>query len=227
MEKTVGSLGGTYRAVLLLSVIALVIMALKVNADTIDGFFAKKEYATTEAEAGVARRSRKGKTCVDGNRYDSIKAPIYQGDAYGDSTKQAKNLRKYLRPYLKKKGFEQYTDILVAICAQESRFGTMDHRNWMQVKTYRGPEGIESSKAGADHFMKVVKHARKVGCKDMVAIIQAYNFGSFYLDYCMQHGGKDTSSVRSGFQAYEKRVTKSRSYGDIAYAEKILQRITE
>lgn len=226
MEKTVGSLGGTYRAVLVLSLLALGIMALKVNADTIDGFFAKKQYATT-VKSDIARKSRKGELCIDGERYDSIKAPIYQGDAYGDSIAQAKSLRKYLRPYLKQKDFEQYTDILVAICAQESRFGTLDDRNWMQVKTYQGPEGIVSTKAGADHFIQVVKHAKKVKCKDMVAIIQAYNFGSFYLDYCMQHGGKDTPAVRSAFQAYEKGITGRRSYGDINYAEKILQRITE
>lgn len=225
MERTSEFKYKTYLTVLLLCMITLVVLAFKAQSQNISEYFNYKG-----AEASPEKKTRKSKCavmekCLDGEIYNDKKAPIYRGDIYGDSKKQAKEVRKYMQPYLKKKGFDQYTDILVAICAQESRFGTLDYRNWMQVKGYSGKDGISSTKAGMDHFIQLVKHAEKLKCKDMVAIIQAYNFGNYYLDYCMDHGGKDTPELRTSFQAHQKKRTKKATYGDINYAEKITQRI--
>lgn len=223
MEKT-GEFKKMYCTVLFLCILTLVVLAIRTNSITFNDFFTQKESATSVEQENKKKKSSK-KLCVDGQRYDSLNAPIYKGDAYGDDKDGARDLRKYLKPYLKKKGYEQYTDILVAICAQESRFGLLSYSNWMQVKGYTGPDGIASSKAGTDHFIKVLKHAKEVKCTDLTAIIQAYNFGNYYLDYCMKHGGKDTSSIRADFQALQRKKTGRTSYGDLGYAEKILLRI--
>lgn len=226
MEKTTSPNGWTlYKYVLFLSVFTLVIMAFRLNSHELQKIFSWK-CSTTTVEENVAQ-VRKKACCVDGRRYDNKKAVIYQGDAFGDSKHQAKRVRKYIRPYLKRKGYVQYTDIVVAMCAQESRFGLLADSNWMQVKGYNGEAGIASVKAGADHFIKVVQHAKKKKCKDITVIIQAYNFGTYYVDYCMERGGKDTQEIRSAFQAYEKQITGRKQYGDLAYAEKIQQRIEQ
>lgn len=225
MEKTTSQQNGwtLYKYILILSVFTLVIMAFRLHCHELQNLFSWKN-TTTTVEENVAQ-VRKRANCLDGKRYDSKEAVIYQGDAFGDSKSQAKTVRKYIRPYLKKKGYEQYTDIIVAMCAQESRFGLLADSNWMQVKGYNGETGIASVKAGADHFIKVVQYAKKKKCKDMTVIIQAYNFGSYYVDYCMERGGKDTLEIRAAFQAYEKRITGRKQYGDFAYADKIEQRI--
>ena len=224
MEKTTAQNGWTiYKYILCLSVFMLIIMAFRVNSEELEKIFFWKS-TTTTVEENVAKTTKRER-CMDGELYDSKKANIYQGDVYGDSKSQAKKVRKYIRPYLKKKGYEQYTDIVVAICAQESRFGMLADSNWKQVKGYRGEAGMASVKAGADHFICVVKHAKKRKCKDITVAIQAYNFGVYYVDYCMERGGKDTPEVRAAFQAYEKQITGRKSYGDLAYAEKIEGRI--
>lgn len=224
MEKTTSPNGWTiYKYILCLSVLMLVIMAFRVNSKEMDKIFFWKS-STTTVEENVAQVTKKDR-CIDGEWYDSKKANIYQGDTFGDSKSQAKKVRKYIRPYLKKKGYEQYTDIVVAICAQESRFGLLADSNWMQVKGYRGKAGMASVKAGADHFIQVVKHAKKRKCKDIKVVIQAYNFGVYYVDYCMERGGKDTPKIRAAFQAYEKKITGRKSYGDLTYVEKIEERI--
>lgn len=223
MENT-GDFAKKYCTVLFVCMFTLLILAFQTNPQLFNNSF-KSQKTSVNARCANKKKATKKKLCVDGQQYDTIKASIYQGSIYGDDKKNAKELRKYLRPYLKRKGYEQYTDIIIAICAQESRFGLLAYSNWMQVKGYTGPAGIVSTKAGTDHFIKVIEHAKKLECEDMTAIIQAYNFGNYYLDYCMDHGGKDTSSIRTSFQAYQKKKTGSSSYGDIGYAEKILNRV--
>lgn len=223
MEETTSQNGWTiYKYILFCSVLMLGIMAFRVNAHELEKFFFWKS-STTTVEENVAQVTKE--CCIDGERYDSKAATIYQGDAFGDSESQAKRVRKYIRPYLKEKGYEQYTDIVVAICAQESRFGLLADSNWMQVKGYCGESGMVSVKAGADHFIEVLQHAGRKKCKDITVVIQAYNFGTYYVDYCMERGGEDTPEIRAAFWAYEKQITGRKTYGDPAYAEKIEQRI--
>lgn len=222
MEETSEFKYRAYLTILLISVATLALLALKTQSENISECL-RYSGSTTSAEKN--HKKGKFKKCLDGKIYDDKKAPIYKGDAYGDSVKQAKEVRKYIRPYLKKKGYEQYMDIVVAICAQESRFGSLDYSNWMQVKGYTGPDGIASTRTGIDHFIQLIQHAKDVKCTDIVTIIQAYNFGNSYLDYCMKRGGKDTDALRSSFQAYQKQKLKTSIYGDINYAEKILGRI--
>lgn len=223
MEETTSQNGWTiYKYILALSVLTLGIMACRVNSHELEKLFFWKSSTTTVKE-DVAKVTKE--CCIDGERYDSKAAVIYQGDVFGDSASQAKSVRKYIRPYLKEKGYEQYTDIVVAICAQESRFGLLADSNWMQVKGYCGDSGMVSVKAGADHFMKVVQHASKKKCKDITVVIQAYNFGTYYIDYCMERGGRDTKEIRTAFWEYEKQLTGRKTYGDPAYAEKVEERI--
>lgn len=210
----------SYMTVLCLCVITLIILAFRIESKNINN-----ECLNYKGATSGTKNSKTVKKCLDGKNYDSKKAPIYHGDIFGDDKKQAKKLRKYIKPYLKKKGYEQYTDILVGICAQESRFGILSNKNWMQVNGYSGQDGIASTKAGIDHFIQLIQHAKKLKCKDITTIIQAYNFGNYYIDYCMERGGKDTPSIRSDFQEYQKKKIKRDVYGDIEYAEKILQRI--
>jgi len=122
MQETTSQNGWTiYKYILVLSVLTLGIMACRVNSKELEKLFFWKS-STTTVEENVAKVTKE--CCIDGERYDSKAVAIYQGDAFGDSESQAKRVRKYIRPYLKEKGYEQYTDIVVAICAQEKPFWT-------------------------------------------------------------------------------------------------------
>lgn len=223
MEKTNQMNGASlYRSIFLVSLIALLLMAIKVN---LHGFTIFDVDGTATMASGANLKNNHVGVAINGKCYDNEEAVIYKGDSYKDSTKMAKKVRKYIRPYMKKSGYAQYTDVIVAMCAQESRFGSGDRRNWMQVKGYRGAAGMESVKAGADHFIKLVKKAEKLHCTDMTVIIQAYNFGTGYIDYCMEQGGKDTLAIRTKFQVKQRSKLGVRTYGDFSYAERIERRI--
>lgn len=214
----------TYGYILIMSMLALFLMAIKVNLIDLN-FVGMQRNATMASGVTNSEGDATLKNAIDGRVYDNIHAPIYTGDAYKDNKKQAMKVRKYIRPYLKKKGYAQYTDVIVAMCAQESRFGSGDSGNWMQVKGYCGKSGIESVKSGADHFIALAKKAKKMKCKDLSVLIQSYNFGTAYIDYCMKHGGKDTLALRSQFQNAQRSKLRTKIYGDFSYAEKIEKRI--
>lgn len=145
----------------------------------------------------LSTNKRVDQACIDGFVYDNENAPIYQGSA----KKDAKKVRNYVRPILEKKGYEQYTDILVAICYVESTFGKGDNANWMQVKNYSGDSGITSVKAGVNHFINLIEdYAIPENCTDINVLIQSYNYGHGYLTYCLENGGKDTETLRKQFQ---------------------------
>lgn len=147
------------------------------------------EKHTTKETSGV---------CLDGLVYNNPDAPIYKGI----HAKDAKKFRNYYYPYLKKKGYEQYTDILVSMCLQESTFGKGDNSNWMQVLGYRGKGGIESARAGIHHFIRMIEeYCQEEDCTDVAILVQCYNFGPAYVDYCMDRGGKETKELRRSFQA--------------------------
>lgn len=175
--------------------------------------FSATQVETTKASHPKTKYTKKN-ACIDGYVYDNKNAPIYKG-SHG---KQARKLRKYMRPILKKKDYEAYIDILVAICYVESTFGAGDNSNWMQVRSYHGESGIRSVDAGISHFIQLLEqNAKPQNCKDISIVIQSYNYGHGYLKYCMQHGGVDTATLRSSFQSIQ-----GGHYGNRYYSPKVL-----
>ena len=161
-------------------------------------------------------------TCIDGMVYDNPNAPIYKSSS-GD---RAKKVRDYIRPLLKEKDCEQYIDILVSMCQQESSFGAGDNKNWLQVTGYSGPGGIESVKAGVNFFVNMIDLVKSKDCKDINVLVQCYNYGQGYLTFVMERGGKDTAELRKTFQSIQKKKYHSSIYGNSRYCEMVMSRVT-
>lgn len=169
-----------------------------------------------------------GNACIDGMVYDNGVSPLYTKLPLKED---AIALNNYIRPYLSEKGYEAYIDIIVSMCYQESSYGTYvgvrngipydSNANWMQVTGYTGPGGIESVKAGVDHFIGVIKECINKGCTDIYTLVQAYNYGNSYIGYVMEHGGADTAQLRVDFQTAHN---KGSGYGDASYCVDVMKR---
>lgn len=155
--------------------------------------------------------------CIDGLVYDNPDAPVYT--EFGD---RAKNIRDVVRPYLQEVGLEQYIDIIVAICAQESGCGSSGN-DWMQCG-HTGESGLPALKAGVDHFKTLLDvYVIPQNCTDIKVLIQSYNMGCTYVKRCMNAGGKDTKQLRIAQR--NEYGGGSSGWGDIDYADKAMKRV--
>lgn len=157
-------------------------------------------------------------SCIDGMVYDNPQAPIY----HGSCAKIAKKTKNYIRPILKKKGMEPYIDIIVSMVQQESTFGKGDNANWMQVNGYNGEAGMASVKAGIDHFEGLIKKCETKKITDIKVLVQSYNFGTGYIDFAKENGGKDTLFLQESFQ-YKK--SPDGHYGTKGYSLSVMSRV--
>lgn len=159
-----------------------------------------------------------GDTCIDGKIYDDPSAPVYSGSC----ARLAKKTRNYIRPILKSKGMEPYIDIIVSMVQQESTFGIEDNANWMQVNGYSGAAGMESVKAGINHFKGMLDICKRKHITDIYLLIQSYNMGPGYIDYALANGGKDTKEIQRKFQYVQRPDGR---YGTVGYSQSVMSRV--
>ncbi|QIL49799.1 lysozyme family protein [Vagococcus hydrophili] len=97
----------------------------------------------------------------------------------------------------KQYGIEEYSDVILAIIYTESKG---DHVDLMQSseskygtrnRIFTSEESIES---GVEHLAEVIKEADAQKC-DIWTAVQAYNFGSKYINYVSDHGKKNTLEI--------------------------------
>ncbi|MFZ6625873.1 lysozyme family protein [Vagococcus fluvialis] len=91
-------------------------------------------------------------------------------------------------------GMEAYTDVILAIIFTESKG---DHVDLMQSseskygarnQIFSSEESIDS---GVEHLAEVVNEAREQNC-DIWTAVQAYNFGSQYINYVAENGKENS-----------------------------------
>lgn len=102
--------------------------------------------------------------------------------------------------YAKKNGISDYVYVLLAIIQVESE-GKLE--DVMQSSESAGLPvnslGTEDSiKQGCKYFAELIAKADRLGC-DMDAVIQAYNYGSGFLDYVAKNGKKYTFELAQAF----------------------------
>lgn len=159
--------------------------------------------------------------CIDGMVYDNADAPLYKQETYGndkEKLKRAKQVRDYMRPLLKDRGKEQYLDILVSMCFNESNYGLGNSSNWLGY-TYKGSKhetGIASVKDGIHSVFDVcMPYVEEVNSTQMEVLLNAYNMGTLYPGFVATRGG-DTKANRQAF--YNKYHT-----GILNYPERIMK----
>lgn len=144
--------------------------------------------------------------CIDGMVYDNPNAPLYNKKTYSNHggvtpegyVKLAKQVRDYLRPVLREKGVEQYIDLLVSMCFNESQYGVTNKTNWLGSKG-KHKAGIDSILGGVDAFVdNCLPATQKVKSKDIKVLLCCYNMGTLYPQFIANKGG-DSKSNRDAF----------------------------
>ncbi len=163
------------------------------------------------------------KTELDFSAYDTSGF----NDVSSDGSYSAKNipeevlkLKSKFESAAKKYGIEDYLDVLLAICTQESHGGGNDV---MQCGASSVDESIDT---GTRMFSEILKKAGK----DLDISLQAYNYGSGYISYAKARGGYskenaiEFAKIHSGGKKHEAGNPLGEwKYGDQNYVEHVKQ----
>lgn len=159
--------------------------------------------------------------CIDGMVYDNADAPLYKLETYGgnkEKLKRAKQVRDYMRPILKEMGKEQYIDIMVSMCFNESNYGLLNPNNWMGYTYKKGvphPTGIDTIEDGIRSFFKVcMPPVEAVNATQIEVLLNAYNMGTLYPGFVSSRGGDSIANRRAFYSKYGSGV--------LDYPERIL-----
>ena len=155
---------------------------------------------------------------------------------------QVEEYRPLVREYAQMHGVEEYVPYLLAIMQVESRGNGGDpmqasESQGMAPNTITDPE--VSIDAGVRHFANALRTSEAKGA-DILTTIQAYNFGTGYIDYVVRQGGKHKFEIAEAFSRekangetvrYSNPIAVDRNggwryrYGNMFYVELVNQYI--
>ncbi|MEI4791087.1 lysozyme family protein [Bacillus sp. FJAT-53060] len=133
--------------------------------------------------------------------------------------------RPIVEKYCKIHGLEKLVDVVLALIMQESGGRLLDV---MQSSESAGlpPNTITdpdlSIKKGMEHFKRVYDKAKG----DIDLTLQAYNFGSYFVDWIQQRGGKYTLELAHEYSRYQAQRQGWSSYGDPEYVPHVRRYLT-
>lgn len=144
------------------------------------------------------------------------------GIYYGGANLSAAVLahRPMVERYAAQYGISEYVNVLLAIMEVESG-GRLE--DVMQSSESMGlpPNSLDtesSIRQGCKYFSELIEKSKQLKC-DLDSVIQAYNYGSGFLDYVAAHGGKYSFALAQAF-AEEKSGGVRVSYeNEISVAE--------
>jgi len=134
--------------------------------------------------------------CIGGGWY------IWQQKKHVTQTLQWEPLVKTV---LQEENLVDYEDLVLAIIFTETKGSNVDVMQSSESK-YGEQNKISSEKesitSGVKHLSAAIKYALDNGC-DIWTGVQAYNFGTSYVDYVVKHGQKNSLSLA---EEYSKTV---------------------
>lgn len=199
--------------------LAIIFFILIVLLGAIQNFLGN---STTENNNSISSSYTSENACIDGMVYDNPKAPLYNKKTYSNHggvtpegyVKRAKQVRDYLRPVLREKGVEQYIDLLVSMCFNESNYGVANKTNWLGSKG-KHKAGIDSVLSGVDALVdNCIPATQKVKSTDIKVLLCCYNMGTKYPEFIKDKGGDSVSNRNAFLQEYPSGVNN--------YPERIL-----
>lgn len=146
----------------------------------------------------------------------------------GTISQEVLTYKPTVEEYAKLYRIENYVDVLLAIMQTESGGKGNDP---MQASESKGlapntiDNPVESIKAGIEHFYNCLEKANEKKI-DISAVIQSYNYGSGFLDFVFERGGKYTLDIAVEFAKnmsngvmvdYKNEVAKEYDYKRYAY----------
>lgn len=129
---------------------------------------------------------------------------------------------------LKKYGLERYKDLVLVIIQLESGGNVPDV---MQSSESLGlapnaiTDPVESIKAGVLHLKNAIDDMNEYGV-DIQTLLQSYNYGTAFIPYVAENGGKWTQQLADNFSAIQANKAGWSSYGDTNYVTKALKYLT-
>ncbi|MCI4129565.1 lysozyme family protein [Bacillus paralicheniformis] len=135
---------------------------------------------------------------------------------------EVERFRAVFEKYARKEGIFDQVDVIMALTMQESGGRYLDIMQssesiGLPPNTITDPE--ESIRVGIKHFKKVYIKAGK----DIKLTLQAYNFGSGFIDYVKKNGGKYTKKLALEFSRIQALKMGWRSYGDPDYVDHVMR----
>lgn len=110
------------------------------------------------------------------------------------SVKAVTSYRSEVQQAADEAGVGKYTDVILGIMYTESKGKGTDLMQSSE-SAYGSRGQIDSQKesieSGVEHFAQSYKLASAAGC-DLATAIQAYNFGTKYIDFVKDNGGKNS-----------------------------------
>ncbi|MCY8989798.1 bifunctional lytic transglycosylase/C40 family peptidase [Bacillus atrophaeus] len=135
---------------------------------------------------------------------------------------EVERFRAVFEKYARQEGVFDQVNIIMALTMQESGGRSLDI---MQSSESIGlpPNSItdpeKSIEVGIKHFEKVFKQAGG----DVRLTLQAYNFGSGFIDYVKKNGGKYTKKLALDFSRLQAFKMGWKSYGDPGYVDHVMR----
>ena len=102
--------------------------------------------------------------------------------------------------YAAQNDISDYTDVLLAIMQVESG-GELDDLMQSSGSLELPADSLQqeaSIRQGCSYFAQLLRRAESEGC-DLDTTIQAYNYGSGFIDYVAEHGGKYSLELSEKF----------------------------
>ena len=146
--------------------------------------------------------------------------------------------RDVVADYAEQNDISEYTDVLLAIMQVESG-GELDDLMQSSGSLELPSDSLQqeaSIRQGCSYFAHLLHRAESEGC-DLDTVIQAYNYGSGFIDYVAEHGGKYTlekfAQQQSGGATvpYDNPIAVKRNdgwryaYGNMFYAKLVNQHL--
>ena len=128
------------------------------------------------------------------------------------NTKTVNSYRDEVQQLANQAGVGDYTDVLLGIMYTESKGkGTDLMQSSESAYGSRGKiiSQRESLENGVNHFAQSYKEAKEAGC-DLGTAIQAYNFGTKYIQFIKERGGKNSVELAEEYS----RDVLSPGYGN-------------
>lgn len=151
--------------------------------------------------------------------------------------------RDTVADYAAQNDISDYTDVLLAIMQVESG-GELDDLMQSSSSLELPADSLEqeaSIRQGCSYFAHLLRRAESEGC-DLDTTIQAYNYGSGFIDYVAEHGGKYSLELSEKFAEkqsggatvpYDNLLAVKRNggwryaYGNMFYAKLVNQHLVQ
>lgn len=152
-------------------------------------------------------------------------------------SEQVKRYESLIRKYAEKEGIEQYTELIMALMQQESGGRGLDPMQ--SSESLCGRIGcIVSPEKSIEQGVKVFKKTLEAAGGDVNLALQSYNYGSGFIGWVKDRGGKYTKELAIEFSQYMMTQVSNplnytciraeakplgACYGDILYVDAVMK----